>query len=150
ARGIRIPMGSGRQLDPFGRAGARRLICFLLFLALAPCARSQQAPPQTARIAAIKALYDGGHWDEVIQAIPESPDEPADLTLYRGLALAQLKRWAEAEKAFALGRAKNPRDKRFPIELAGVAYRESRLSRAKSLLQRALALDPGDDYANHF
>ena len=43
-----------------------------------------------------------------------------------------------------------PRDKRFPIELAGVAFKQKRFKEARRNLQRALQLDPGDEYANEF
>jgi hypothetical protein len=68
----------------------------------------------------------------------------------RGMALARQGRWAEARAAFESGAAKAPRDKRFPIELAGVAYREGSRSRAAAHLRRALTLDPADEYANEF
>jgi tetratricopeptide (TPR) repeat protein len=123
-------------------------LLFLLFL-------SNRALPQatlstTDRISEVKKLYEAGRWSEVVQAVPESPDEAADLELYRGLALAQLQRWGEAKKAFEAGLVRNPRDTRLLVELAGIAYREKQLSRAKKELRRALAIDMRDDYANNF
>lgn len=68
----------------------------------------------------------------------------------RGMAMARQGRWVEARAAFESGAAKAPRDKRFPIELAGVAYRQGSRARAAAHLRRALALDAEDEYANEF
>jgi len=68
----------------------------------------------------------------------------------RGMALARQGRWTEARAAFQAGAAKAPRDKRFPLELAGVAYRLGSRESARAYLRRALALDPADGYGNEF
>ncbi len=68
----------------------------------------------------------------------------------RGMAHARAGRWDEARAAFEAGVRKAPRDKRFQLELAGVAHRQGANSRAKSHLRRALALDPSDAYGNEF
>jgi tetratricopeptide (TPR) repeat protein len=138
------------RLDSAGAAADRRLIFLLLLLFLPNRALPQATLPTTDRISEVKKLYDAQRWSEVIQTVPESPDEAADLELYRGLALAQLQRWGEAKKAFEAGLVRNPRDARFLVELAGIAYREKQFSRAKRELRRALAIDGRDDYANNF
>ncbi|MGE5326102.1 MAG: tetratricopeptide repeat protein, partial [Deltaproteobacteria bacterium] len=74
----------------------------------------------------------------------------AEVDYCRGMALARLQRWDEAKQAFERGRRKNPRDKRFPIELAGVAFKQGREGDAKSCLHAALKLDPSDEYAANF
>ncbi|MGH9354369.1 MAG: hypothetical protein ACRD2G_19750 [Terriglobia bacterium] len=66
------------------------------------------------------------------------------------MALAKLKRWRFAEEAFERGRRKAPADKRFPTELAGVAFAEKRYGAARKNLYRVLRLDPGDTYAKNF
>src|SRR5262249_6011853 len=76
--------------------------------------------------------------------------EPAEFEYQYGLALAQLEFWNEARAAFEAGSRLAPRDKRFSIELAGVAFREKNNLQAISYLRRALRLDPKDDYANEF
>ena len=68
----------------------------------------------------------------------------------RGMALAQGGRWDEARASFLEGQRKAPGDKRFPLELAGIAYREGDFSAARRLLQQALHLDPHDRYGNDF
>lgn len=153
-------MGSGRQLDSSGDSHVIELILllafFLLFAALPASARPQESgsalSDQGANVTAnVKALYDSGQWDAVLEAIPESLENPpAELQFYRGLALARLQRWAEARSAFEAGLARNPRDIRFLEELAGVEYMQNQFSRAKRYLSRALSLDPSDDYAGNF
>jgi tetratricopeptide (TPR) repeat protein len=139
------------QLDIVGGAASRRLICLLAFLFFhATPALPQAASPATDRKSQITKLYGAGHWNEVIGAVPESSNEDPDLELYRGLALAHLQRWPEAAQTFEAGLAGHPRDARFLTELAGIAYREKQLSRAKRELRRALAINPHDDYANDF
>ncbi|HLK51105.1 MAG TPA: tetratricopeptide repeat protein [Bryobacteraceae bacterium] len=59
-------------------------------------------------------------------------------------------RWEEARAAFLKGQRAAPRDKRFPLELAGVEYRLKNFREAKRDLRRALRLDPGDRYGNDF
>ena len=43
-----------------------------------------------------------------------------------------------------------PRDKRFPVELAGVEFKQKKYAAAKHDLRRALQLDAKDEYANEF
>jgi len=57
---------------------------------------------------------------------------------------------AEARRALVAGERESPRQKRFSIELAGVAFERKRYPEAAAWLQRALKLDPTDDYANNF
>jgi tetratricopeptide (TPR) repeat protein len=102
------------------------------------------------RLAEIKRLYAAGQWVKVICLAAPEADGPADLDYYRGMALAKLKRWREAEEALERGRQKAPRDKRVPAELAGIAFVEKRYSTAKKNLHRVLQLDPADPYANNF
>jgi tetratricopeptide (TPR) repeat protein len=95
-------------------------------------------------------MYEAERWNDIVQAVPESPDVEADLQIYRGLALAQMNRWEEAKKTFKAGLRRHPRDARFLVELAGIAYREKRFARAKRYLSRSLAINPDDEYANNF
>ncbi|MHB1796306.1 MAG: tetratricopeptide repeat protein [Acidobacteriaceae bacterium] len=113
-------------------------------------AQTTGATASADQAAQVKALYDAGRWEDVVQAVPESPQEPADLELDRGLALAQLGRFDEAERTLEAGHAGHPRDARFLEEMAGIAYRDKRFSRAKKELRRALALQPNDAYASNF
>lgn len=137
-------------LDAACRAANRRLIFFLLLLFFPMRAFSQTGDPAGGKLSGIKTLYEAGNWDGVVRVVADSPDESADLLLYRGLALAHLQRWEEAKAAFEAGREKAPGDPRFLIELSGIAYREKQFSVAKEDLRRALAMNPHDEYANNF
>jgi len=74
----------------------------------------------------------------------------ADVEYYYGSALAQLGRWDDAAKAFRRGLRLAPDDKRFPIELGGVAYKQKHHREALTWLRRGIELDPFDSYANDF
>ncbi len=99
---------------------------------------------------AIKQLFDQGRWPEVVSAIEKMPARSADLDYYYGSALAQLGKWDQARNAFLKGRQLEPNDKRFPIELAGVSFRQKNYSLAVHWLRVGLRLDPHDEYANTF
>jgi tetratricopeptide (TPR) repeat protein len=147
-------MEPGKQLDATGSSGRGRLTRLLLFCLLLavfrPLARTQDSAPSDDRLAHAKALYDAGHWNELVQSLPEAPGNSPQLELYRGLALAQLGRLPEASATFEDGLARDPRQPRLLEELAGVEYKQNQFSRAKRHLRRALALQPADDYANDF
>jgi hypothetical protein len=64
--------------------------------------------------------------------------------------LARLERWPEAIAAFRAGLRVAPHDPRFPIELAGVAFKQTKYAEAEGWLRRALRLSPNDTYANDF
>lgn len=74
----------------------------------------------------------------------------ADSYYDRGMALARQERWQEAKAEFELGRTRYPLDRRFTLELAGVAFKQQRYSEAKRNLRRALKHEPADPYATDF
>jgi len=144
-------MESHTQLDSTRGAPVKRLGCVLLFLLFRPIPGvAQLMPPARDRATEVKRLYDAGHWSEVVEALPGGDNENADLQMYRGLALAKLGRWDDAQKTFEAGAARYPADARFLVELGGIAYREKALSLAERDLRRALAIQPKDDYSNDF
>lgn len=129
------------------------LLAILLLPTATNLAAQVTAPSDSAepnQITHVKSLYDSAQYDAVIQAVPESPDEPADLEFYRGLALAQLQRWDEAESAFQAGLVHHPRDARLMVELAGIFYHQKKFALAKHFLRRALSIEPADAYSNDF
>ncbi len=89
-------------------------------------------------------------YSEIVRLVPRSSENPAELDLYLGLALAQLQRFPEAKAALEDGERKSPREEHFPVELAGVAYRTNHLGEAEHDLRRALDLAPHDSYALNF
>ncbi len=125
-------------------------LLLLLLCALCPPGYAQEVAAAQKPAAEVKELYDAGRWSEVVLAVPESLELAADLEFYRAMSLAQLQRWDEAEKAFEAGRSRFPRDSRFAVELAGLAYRRKDYAKAKRELRSGLAIAPGDDYSNDF
>ena len=89
-------------------------------------------------------------WGEVVQLIENVSARSADLDYYYGIALAQLGRWDEARNALQSGRRSQPLDKRFPVELAGVEFKQKHYAQAANWLRVALRIDPTDAYANDF
>jgi hypothetical protein len=99
---------------------------------------------------AAKQLFEQEHWPELVQLLQQVSRNSADLDYYYGVALAHLERWQEANSALSDGERIAPNDKRFPIELAGVAFKQKKYGEARNDLSRALRLDPKDEYANEF
>jgi len=104
--------------------------------------------PQVERI--VRTLYESGEWADAIRVVSEANTLSTDLYLYQGLALARLGRLHEAESVFLHARRIYPDDRRFPLELAGVAYRNADNAAAKKYLREALRLAPADNYGNDF
>ena len=144
-------MESHTQLDSARAATVKRLACVLLFLLIRPIPGFPQlVSPFSDRATEVRHMYEAGRWSEVVEALPDRDNQNADLQMYRGLALAKLGRWEEAQKTFEAGAARHPSDPRFLAELGGIAYREKSLSQAERDLRRALKIEPTDDYANDF
>jgi tetratricopeptide (TPR) repeat protein len=95
-------------------------------------------------------LLSHERWQELAQLLENVSNRSAELNYDYGLALAHLQRWDEARKVFLKGQREAPRDNRFPIELAGIAFKQKKHSESISYLRRALRLGPKDNYANEF
>jgi len=135
-------------------AGAAQVISFrkilrvfALLLAAISYLHVEAQPDGTV---AAKQLFEQEHWPELVQLLQEVSRNSADLDYYYGVALAHLQRWQEANSALSDGERAAPNDKRFPIELAGVAFKQKKYGEARRDLSRALRLDPKDEYANEF
>jgi tetratricopeptide (TPR) repeat protein len=98
----------------------------------------------------LKQLSEAERWEEMVRLAEGVPALSAEVEYYYGTALAHLGRWSAAREVFQAGTRLQPRDKRFPLELAGVAFKTMNYSQAAGYLQRALQLDPQDSYANDF
>src|SRR6267142_3110189 len=139
------------KLDVAGAAEVirfTRILRVLVFLLAAECCLPAQAQTDLAPTA--KQLFEQERWTDLAQFLQQSPRNTADLDYYYGVALAHLERWAEAGKALSDGQRLAPTDKRFPVELAGVAFKQKKYGEARHDLHRALRLDPKDEYANEF
>jgi tetratricopeptide (TPR) repeat protein len=113
-------------------------------------ASQQDSPPATASTQQIPQLFEQERWLQIVHALEPLPDRGPDLDYYYGTALAHLGRWDGARKVLLAGHRLAPRDKRFPLELAGVAFKQKRYSEAATWLRRGLRTDPADAYANDF
>jgi hypothetical protein len=98
----------------------------------------------------IQQLFEQRNWAEVVRLAGPLGSRSADLNFDYGLALAHLKRWTEARATLMTGERQCPEQKRFAIELAGIAFERKRYPEAAAWLRRGLKLDPKDDYANNF
>ena len=131
-----------------GKGLVNRFVLALFFLALPGFGQDRAA--EQARLAAAQSAFEAGHWDEAAQLSQGPAGQSAELDFLRGLALARLKKWEQATLAFETGARKSPRDSRFPVELAGIAYKQKDFPLAKKNLQRALRLNPRDAYTHEF
>jgi hypothetical protein len=141
-------MEGSKAVDAAGAAQMKaQRFCVLLIFTVC-CCLSIYA--QTDPTASAKQLFEQERWPELIQLLEKVPRASADLDYYYGLALAHEQHWQEAGRTLSSGQWLAPRDKRFPIELAGVAFKQKKFAEAKRDLQRALRLDAKDAYANEF
>jgi hypothetical protein len=144
-------MAGRQELDAARFARAARVTSVLFFwFCFAWPAPAQEFLSDGARQAAAQKAFDAGHWEEAASLARGPVNQPADLDFLAGLALARLQRWQEARAAFQTGREKVPRDPRFPVELAGIDYKQHNLSAARRELHAALKLDPRDNYTHDF
>ena len=144
-------MAAKPQLDATGGSRKSRVIFVsIVLLILAAPVFAQDSNSDQARIAAAQSAFDAKHWEEAAKLARGPADQSPELDLLNGLALARLERWDEARLALETGSRKSPRDSRFPVELAGVAYKQKNLRTAKDRLHRALLLNPQDAYAREF
>jgi hypothetical protein len=97
----------------------------------------------------VERLYASGQYDEVVAATSDESRD-ADSLFFRGMSLARLSRWGEADQTLRLGQSLAPQDPRFPTELAGVSYRLDDYRQARRQLRRAIRLAPDDEYARNF
>jgi tetratricopeptide (TPR) repeat protein len=111
---------------------------------------AESGPVEPPSAQEIRTLAAGQQWEEIAGLLEPIQSRSADMDFYYGTALARLERWSEAESAFQTGFRQAPTDPRFPIELAGLAFRQKHYSQAADRLQQAIKLAPDDTYANDF
>jgi tetratricopeptide (TPR) repeat protein len=146
------------QLDLAGystRGRVIRSLAVVLVLILSSLPSVSQAALQAFPItpalrAKVGQLFAASRWPEIVHEIEPLPAPDADLFYYYGDALAHLERWDEAQRALLAGHRLAPQDERFPVELAGVAFKQKRYREASLWLRRALRINPADPYANDF
>lgn len=120
----------------------------LVFVALYSNSYAQSG--EIPSVEKLSQLTSEQHWHEIIALLKGVSPRSADSNFYYGRALAALQRWHEAEAAFEAGLRLAPNDPRFPLELAGVAFKQTNYALAARRLHKALRLAPQDSYANDF
>jgi len=126
------------------------ILILVAVLALGLPAFAQEHASDEARLPAARMAFDAGRWEEAAKPAQGPADQSAELDFLAGLALARLEKWDEAKAAFEAGARKAPRDPRFLVELAGIAYKQKDFRTAKNKLHAALRLKPQDSYSSEF
>jgi tetratricopeptide (TPR) repeat protein len=143
-----------KATDRGGRAqcGWKRQKLHVFVVLLCSCLRltAQTGSTRVPSAEEVRQFAAEQRWQEIALLLGPLRLRSADLNFYYGTALARLERWREAESAFQAGRRLAPHDPRFPVELAGVAFKQKHYPRAARLLRQALKLAPQDTYANDF
>jgi len=119
-----------------------------LFVLLVLLCCAERGSGQTG--ATPESLFKAERWPALVAVLKAEPSRSAEHEYQYGIALAHLEQWDEARSAFLRGRELAPGDKRFPEEIAGVAFKQKNNSEAVRHLRRALRIDPKDDYAEDF
>lgn len=109
-----------------------------------------QCAPDAKGDTCVRRLYEEQKWDEVVTAATGLRSRSADEDFELGMAQAHLERWKDAREALLAGRRQCPDQKRFPIELAGISFQQKHYSDAAHWIEKALRIDPRDEYANEF
>lgn len=125
---------------------------FLGILLLLPSARAREPEcgggPETSH--RIHDLYIQQKWTEVVASAQRLSARSGEVDFELGMSLAHLERWEEARAALLVGRKQCPKDKRFPIELAGIAFQQKQEPDAAMWIRKGLGIDAQDQYANEF
>ena len=140
-------------MDPAGHSSVAASLIFRLLILILSCLLAHavtSAPFAQDQVASAQKLADEGRWQELLNFTEQTEQHSPEFDYYRGLALAHLQQLDQAREALLNGRRSAPRDKRFPIELAGLEFKKKDYSQATRYLRAALRLDPKDTYAINF
>ena len=124
----------------------------LIGVLLCSCLRlsAQTDPAEIPSAEEVSLLAAQERWQDIVLLLAPLRSRSADLNFYYGTALARQERWQDAEQAFEAGLHVAPNDPRFPIELAGLAFKQKEYAQAARRLRQALKVAPHDSYANDF
>ena len=139
-------------MDLAGCAADRRAlipIAVLLVLYIIPLSYGQNSPSDAVTKQA-QQLAAEQRWQEIVCLVEPVQSRSSDLDLYYGTALAHLERLDDARQAFQAGARLAPTDNRFPLELAGLAFKQKQYPQASRYLRRGLRLRPDDAYGDDF
>jgi tetratricopeptide (TPR) repeat protein len=124
-------------------------LLFIFALASFPL-QAQNSPSSSQDHAKLKQLVAEERWQDIVRLAETEVVRTADLNYHYAIALTRLGRWNDAEKPLKQGLRQEPGDKRYPLELAGVYFKQKKYAEAAKYLRRTLRLDPADSYANDF
>jgi tetratricopeptide (TPR) repeat protein len=119
-------------------------------LAIVPCLLAAQSAVSRPGEERIRELYSAQQYQEAANAASALGELSPEANLYYGLALARLNELEKARSVFQQAAAQAPGDSRFPIQLAGVAFRQEDYGESRRQIRRALRLAPSDEYALNF
>jgi hypothetical protein len=142
-------MAGYRQLDAAGftaHCSTAIVLIALLSWSAATFAQSAANPNTPARI---HELFQEERWQDIANLRP-ALGISADTDFEYGIALSRIERWNDAKTAFRSGLRLSPRDPRFMVELAGVAFKQANYGEAESWLRRALHVSTKDSYTLDF
>jgi hypothetical protein len=136
-------------------AARRSGFCALIVILALACvggarAGAQCSSSQGPAEAGVQKLFQQQNWAEVVRVAGALRVRSADAQFDYGMALAHLGRLGEAHAALLVGARMCPGEKRFPIELGGVAFEQKKDAEAAHWLRRGLRIDSSDAYANNF
>jgi len=139
-------LGCAAKLTP----KSAKILLVLLALGLFALAHAQSKFSNDGVSDQVKHLFAEQRWQEIVRLGDSTEHPPGDFDFYYGTALGQVGRLADSQRVFVSGARLLPEDKRFPLELAGVAFKQKHYPQAARFLRRALQLDPNDSYGNDF
>jgi len=139
-----------RQLDAACPAPRFRLLIAAVLLLGSSVFAQTLSGSQDALTSRLELLSKEGDWQEIVALASPITAPSADVEYYYGLALAQLRNLDQAQKIFTDGQKSYPRDKRFPMELGGIQFKEKHYEEAGQWMRCALRIDATDAYANDF
>jgi tetratricopeptide (TPR) repeat protein len=125
------------------------------FTCVAASAQCALNPPASGAVGSqidseIQQRFSEKNWNQVVRLAESLGPRSADTNFAYGMALAHLSRWQDARAALLAGHRLCPRQERFPLELAGIAFQLKHNPEAAHWLLMALHLEPSDEYANNF
>lgn len=146
----RGPLGFTRGAGVERALSIHSRLAFLLLLGVSLALPAQRTPSQPFSDQEMQQLADAQHWDQLVNLLQPVATRTVDQDFLYGIALAHLGRLTEAQSALEAGRRLAPSDPRFPVELAGIAFKRKNYIQATRDLRKALRLTPNDTYTNDF
>ena len=142
-------MAGYRQLDAAGFTARCSTTIVLIALLSWSAAASAQSTANAGTTAQVHNLFQQERWQDIANLHPALGISP-DTDFEYGIALARLEQWHDAKAALRSGLRQSPRDPRFMVELAGVAFKQANYAEAEHWLRRALHVSAQDPYTLDF